>query len=64
MYIKVVNLPPGGGTLYAAQTVYEDFHSSPGGGACAGLPQNENSYMMSLLYKKFLRIKAKPNANT
>jgi len=43
-----MNLPPGGGNLYAAQTVCVDFHSSPGDGACAGLPQNENSYMMNL----------------
>ena len=48
----IFKLPPGGGTLYAAQTVYEDFHSSPGGGACARLPQNENSYMIKLPAKK------------
>jgi hypothetical protein len=37
-----MNLPPGGGTLYAAQTVCVGFHSSPGDGAYASLPQNEN----------------------
>ena len=44
-----MNLPPGGGTLYAAQTVCEDFYSSPGDGACARLPQNENSYITNLV---------------
>jgi hypothetical protein len=29
-----MNLPPGGGTLYAAQVVCVGFHSSPGEGAC------------------------------
>jgi hypothetical protein len=45
---SLLYLPPGGGTLYAAQTVCEDFHSSPGDGAFANLPQNENSYIMNL----------------
>jgi superfamily II DNA or RNA helicase len=53
------NLPPGGGTLYAAQTVCEDFYSSPGDGACAGLPKNENSYITNLTedlsQEKYLR---------
>ena len=40
--------PRGARTLYAAQTVCEDFHSSPGEGARAGLPQNENSYITKL----------------
>ena len=46
--INDVKLPPGGGTLYAAQTVCEDFHASPDDGACARLPQNENSYINKL----------------
>jgi len=46
--ILTVNLPRGARTLYAAQTVCVDFHSSPDDGACARLPQNENSYMMNL----------------
>jgi hypothetical protein len=29
-----LNLPPGGGTLYAAQVACVGFHSSPGEGAC------------------------------
>jgi branched-subunit amino acid aminotransferase/4-amino-4-deoxychorismate lyase len=47
-YIKKLNLPRGARTLYAAQTVCEDFHSSPGDGAYASLPQNENSYITNL----------------
>jgi aspartate-semialdehyde dehydrogenase len=41
-------LPRGARTPYAAQTVCEDFHSSPDDGACARLPQNENSYITKL----------------
>jgi hypothetical protein len=33
-----MNLPPGGGTLYAAQTVCVDFHSFPDEGAASLLP--------------------------
>ena len=40
--------PRGARTLYTAQTVCVDFHSPPGDGAFASLPQNENSYMMNL----------------
>ena len=47
-YIKKLNLPRGARTLYAAQTVCEDFHSSPDDGAYARLPQNENSYITNL----------------
>ena len=42
------NLPRGARTPYAAQTVCVDFHSSPGDGAFASLPQNENSYITNL----------------
>jgi hypothetical protein len=45
------NLPPGGGPLYAAQFGGVGFHSSPGDGAYASLPQNENSYTMNLTGK-------------
>jgi hypothetical protein len=44
-----MNLPPGGGTLYAAQFGGVVFHSSPGDGAYASLQQNENSYTMNLV---------------
>jgi hypothetical protein len=48
VYYNEVNLPRGARTPYAAQTVYVDFHSSPGDGAFASLPQNENSYITDL----------------
>jgi len=40
-----VNLPRGARPPYAAQTVCVDYHSFPGDGAYARLPQNENSYI-------------------
>jgi len=43
-----MNIPPGGGALYAAQFGGVGFHSSPGDGAYACLQQNENSYTMNL----------------
>jgi len=43
-----MNLPRGARTLYAAQTICVDFHSSPDDGAFASLPQNENSYITNL----------------
>jgi len=46
--MKNWNLPPGGGTLYAAQFGGVGFHLSLGDGAYASLQQNENSYTMNL----------------
>jgi len=44
-----LNLPPGGGTLYAAQFGGVGFHSSLGDSTYASLQQNENSYTMNLV---------------